>query len=274
MSELLHIDGPRFEENFAKTPFGVTHSLSGHELLGVESIARLADALPESSVEHNRGDIPAVVGDGEAPRLDLTPGEIARTVESNKSWMVLKNIEQDAEYRRLLDGLLDEVAPLVSGREGGMNLREGFIFLSAPNSVTPAHTDHEHNFLLQIRAPKYFHVGRFNDARAGQIQIERMYAGARNLDRLPDDPQLFELGPGDGVYVPPTAPHWVETGDDVSVSLSITFRTPATENASYVHAVNRHLRRAHLSPRPPGRSRVSDQAKAGVFRTLQRVRGG
>jgi hypothetical protein len=43
------------------------------------------------------------------------------------------------------------VAPLVADRDGGMLDRFGFIFLSAPDSTTPSHTDPEHNFPLQVR---------------------------------------------------------------------------------------------------------------------------
>lgn len=273
MSRLLDIDPDQLAEHFARDSFSVRHNVANHELLTVEAVAELADALPAHSVEHNTGKVAAVVGDASVPRADMSPGEVARTIDINSSWMVLKNIEQQPAYHALLDELLDEVTPLVADKEGGMNLREGYIFLSAPNSTTPAHTDHEHNFLLQIRSPKYFHVGSFRDTLTHQLQIEKMYAGTRNLDRLPDDPVLYELHPGDGLYVAPCAPHWVETGDEVSVSLSITFRTPVTERASHVHAVNRHLRRLRMSPAAPGRSARSDRAKDGAFRTMQRVRG-
>ena len=273
MTQLLEIDPTRFESNFARSSFAVTHQLSGHPLLSVEAIAELADELPLVSVEHNKGDIPKVVGDADIDRVDATPGEIARTVETNKTWMVLKRIEQVPRYHALLDEALNEVMPFVSGREGGMNLREGFIFLSAPNSTTPAHTDHEHNFLLQIRGSKDMNVGRFIDRETEQLHIEKMFAGKRNMDRLPDDPTLFALHPGDGVYVPPNAPHWVENGPEVSVSLSITFRTPVTERGAIVHSVNRRLRKLRITPRPPGEHLGTDKAKFALhrgFKTLSR----
>jgi hypothetical protein len=274
VTRLLDIDEGTFHANFAKGSFSVKHSLGDHPLLTVEGVAELADELPETSVEHNTGKVDAVVGDKKVERLDLPPGEIARGIDTNGCWMVLKNIEQVPRYHALLDELLDEVTPFVQDREGGMSLREGFVFLSAPNSTTPAHTDHEHNFLLQVRGPKHFNVGVFHDQQFHQRQIEKMYAGARNLDRLPDDPELYDLKPGDGLYVAPCAPHWVETLDTVSVSLSITFQTPVTQRASQVHAINRHLRRLPIQPKAPGQSQGRDRLKAGAFKTLQRVRGG
>ncbi len=272
MTQLLEIDADRLASNFADEPFSVHHNLAQHELLTVEAVAKLAEQLPANDIEHNRGDVPAVVTAGQVVSVDETPGEIARNIETNGCWMVLKNIEQIPAYHRLLDEALNEVDPLVQGREGGMNLREGYIFLSAPNSTTPAHTDHEHNFLLQIRGSKQMNLGRFADPEVEQLQVEKMFAGDRNMDRLPDEPTAYELSPGDGVYVPPNAPHWVLNGPSVSVSLSITFRTPVTERGAVVHSINRRLRKLKISPRPPGEHIATDKAKFAVHRTLKSLR--
>jgi hypothetical protein len=187
--------------------------------------------------------------------------------------MVLKHIEQDPEYKRLLDETLDEVAPLVNDREGGMHRREGFVFLSAPNSVTPSHIDPEHNFLLQVRGWKEMNVGRFGDPRAEQELLERYYSGGhRNLDWKPEDATTYRLDPGNGIYVPVHAPHFVRNGDSVSVSLSITWFTPAIERAARVHGLNARLRKLGMSPVAPGRRTASDQAKAGAAKALAAAR--
>ena len=274
MTKLLEIDGDRLTTNFAKESFGVKHHLTDHDLLSVESVAELADALPVEKVEHNHGELPKVIDPAEVETIDATPGEIARNIETNGAWMVLKNIEQVPAYHALLDELLDEVAPLVSGREGGMNLREGYVFLSAPGSMTPAHTDHEHNFLLQIRGTKLMNVGHFKDQLTEQLQVERMFGGVRYMDHEPVDPIAYDMHPGDGVYVPPNAPHWVENGPEVSVSLSITFRTPVTERGATVHGVNRRLRKIGLKPRPPGDHLATDKAKVALQRTASSLRRG
>jgi mannose-6-phosphate isomerase-like protein (cupin superfamily) len=269
MTQLLEIDSGQLDSNFAAKPFGVHHNLAQHELLSVESVAQLADQLPADSIEHNQGAAVGVVADGDVPVVEATPGEVARNIETNGCWMVLKNIEQASAYNQLLNETLNEVDPLVEGREGGMNLREGFVFLSAPNSKTPAHTDHEHNFLLQIRGSKQMNIGRFREVEEEQLQVEKMFAGERNMDRLPDDPTAYELQPGDGVYVPPNAPHWVVNGPAVSVSLSITFRTPITERGAVVHSINRRLRQLKVSPRPPGEHLATDKAKFAVHRAIK-----
>ena len=269
MTQLLDIDAPQLSANFANKSFGVHHNLANHELLSVDAVGVLAEKLPSQRIEFNSGDIPTVVGDGPVATIDESPGEIARNIETNGAWMVLKNIELVPEYHRLLDETLDEVTPLVAGREGGMNLREGFIFLSAPNSTTPAHTDHEHNFLLQIRGTKQMNIGRFPDVESEQLHVEKMFAGQRNMDRIPEEPIAYDLTPGDGVYVPPNAPHWVINGGEVSVSLSITFRTPVTERGAVVHSMNRRLRKLNIKPRPPGEHLATDKAKFKVHRGLK-----
>ncbi|MEA2442237.1 MAG: hypothetical protein QOH76_3661 [Thermoleophilaceae bacterium] len=273
MTRLLEIDAEQFATSFAREPFTVRHGLTEHPLLSVESLAQLADRVPSGSVEHNRGDVPEVLSSGEAPREDLSPGEIARGIETNGCWMVLKHIEQDPEYKQLLDETLDEVAPLVNDREGGMHRREGFIFLSAPNSVTPSHIDPEHNFLLQVRGWKEMNVGRFGDPKAEQELLERYYSGGhRNLEWKPEDATTYRLDPGHGIYVPVHAPHFVRNGDSVSVSLSITWFTPSIERDARVHALNARLRKLGISPLAPGRRAASDHAKASAAKALAAAR--
>jgi hypothetical protein len=273
LTRLLNIDAQEFAANFARRPFTVEHALTDHPLLSTESIALLADRIPAASVEHNRGDVPEVLGDADAPRVDLSPGQIARGIETNGCWMVLKRIEQDPEYKRLLDETLDEVAPLVSDREGGMHRREGFIFLSAPNSVTPSHIDPEHNFLLQVRGWKEMHVGSIGDPEKEQALLERYHSGGhRNLDWKPEEATAYRLDPGRGIYVPVHAPHFVRNGDQVSVSLSITWFTPTIERNARVHALNARLRRLGISPKAPGQRVATDKVKAGAAGAMAAAR--
>jgi len=181
--------------------------------------------------------------------------------------MALRNIEQDPVYQALLDELLDEVAPLVEAAEGPMRRREGFIFLSAPGSVTPTHVDPEHNILLQVRGTKEFNVGVFSDRTVEARHLERVYRGGHcNVDQQPDELVTHALAPGDGLYVRPDAPHFVLNGPTPSVSLSITWRTPVIRRAERVHRANGRLRQLHLRPKPPGHSPARDGAKAAVAR--------
>jgi JmjC domain len=272
MTAMLRIEPSDVQAGFARAPFRVGHDLADHPLLQLDRIGTLADALPEDHIEHNLGSVPDVLPGGEAPRLDATPGEIARGIHSNGCWMVIKFIESDPEYNALLNSLLDEVAPLVPQAEGETTRREGFIFLSAPDSTTPAHVDPEHNFLLQIQGVKTMVVGRFPDERSEQLELERHYGGGhRNMQAMFAAPQDFVLEPGDGVYVPVHAPHLVRNGPAPSISLSITWRTAATERAEKAHVANARLRWLGMSPAMPGRRPGADQVKAFAARSVQGI---
>lgn len=264
MTSHLTVDAAAFAAAFGQTSIAVAHDLVGHDLFTLDGLAQLADRLPARSVEHNIGNLPTVVGEDSegVESLDLSPGEIVRTIEANRSWMVLKNVEQDPAYGALLGECLEQVRAL-SEPEGGMMRQEGFVFISAPDSMTPSHVDPEHNFLLQLKGSKEMHVGRFDDPTVEALQLERVYLGGhRNLNQEPDSAHCYTLHPGDGVYVRPDAPHFVQNGPDPSVSFSITWRTPATARASRVHRTNGRMRRLRLSPAPPGRSEPRDRVKA------------
>jgi hypothetical protein len=270
---LLGIDAKALAENFSERPFAVRHRLTEHPLLSLEALAELADRLPTAAIERHRADLDLVTPGG-APELEGPPSQTVREIDTGNTWMVMWYIEQDPEYRALLDTCLDEVQPLVGTRRGGMDRRRGYIFISAPNATTPVHVDPEQNLLLQIRGRKEMNVGRFADPADHRAELERYFDGGnRNLDRMPDLERQFVMDPGDGVYVYPFAPHWVRNGPTASISLSITFRTPQDLRTEHVQHVNARLRRLHLSPRPPGDSRWRDGVKAGAFATARRLRG-
>lgn len=257
---------PEQESDLGRKPFSVKHELVGNSLLTLDSIAELADFLPAESVEHNLGNVPEVLPGGDAPKLDLTPGEIVRTIDTNGCWIVLKHIEQHPDYRRLLADTVGDVSNRIGARDGGLRRREGFIFISAPNSTTPAHFDPEYNFLLQVRGTKDMVVGNFTDDKTAESELERYYGGGhRNIDTMPLDAQTFPLAPGDGVFVPPHAPHVVRNGPEPSISLSVTWYTATSERVGLVHGVNAKLRSLRLSPAPPGRHPAVDRVKATAW---------
>jgi hypothetical protein len=264
-STLLDIEPDAFVAGFGRDPMAVRHNLVGHPLLTLDAIAELADRLPPNAIERHRADLPLVMAGG-AEDLEGRPSETVRGIETNGRWMVLWYIEQDEEYAQLLDACLDEAESVLGGREGGMCQREGFIFLSAPGAVTPVHFDPEHNFLLQIKGMKDMHVCKFPDREAELRELDRYHDGGhRNLEGVPSEGQLFRMHPSDGVYVPSFMPHWVQNGDEASISLSITFRTRTSRRHERVHRMNARMRRLKLSPTPAGVSDRRDRAKEAAY---------
>lgn len=263
----LRVDGEFAKAHQALDPTAIEHRLADHPLLTLEAIADLADRLPRTSIICDTADQPLIVASGPARGLVAHPGDVIRHLDSRRSWLTLLNIEQQAPYRELMDACLDDVAAMVERRPGDMRRRAGFIFVSSPLSVTPAHFDLEHSLLLQISGQKTVTVGRFATRETRHGERERYWSGS--LGRVKDLPiaiATHDLVPGRGVYLPPICPHWVHNGDAVSVSMTLTYFTRDSERELFVEAFNARLRQLHLHPRPPGSSQAVDGAKASAMR--------
>lgn len=254
-------------------PQEVSHQLRSHELLTLESLADLAVSLPEGSVEHNVGALPDVVADGNAPQLELGLHDLITGIEDNGAWCVLKHVERDPRYSALLDACLDEIEDLVSG-PGQAYGREGFIFLSAPGSMTPSHIDPEHNVLLQVQGTKTMVTGSWRSADARALEAERLLRGGhRNLKENVQDPVDHALQPGDGIYVPPYTQHKVINGPALSISLSVTWRSPALADEAKVLRANSYLRKVGVEPSAPGTRSGVDKAKASAMSAAAKAKG-
>lgn len=264
-----------FQASFNRRPFPIKHDLVGHPAFTLERLVELAAKLPPSLVEYNAGDLPLTQDPTKTPQTGLSIEETIRRITDCKSWMVLKRVERDPTYQKILDDCLDQVAPLAPG----MRTRRAFVFISSPGSVTPYHIDHEYNFLLQIRGLK--HMTIFDSSVLSEEAIERFYRGEhRNLvfdQSYTERSRTFDLLPGDGVHVPVNAPHYVKNGPEACISFSITFRTPEGDRRSAVYQVNDKLRRLGLSPRPVGKTPLVDRAKYlgyAVYERVQKRLGG
>jgi hypothetical protein len=252
------------------------HGLCGHPLLTLEALVELAQRIPAKHVEYYRGDVPIGIGGDDTPSNGLSIAETIRRIEQCGSWMVLKYIEQDPEYCALLHAALAPLRALVGDATGAMLKEQGFIFISSPGAVTPFHFDPEHNILMQIRGHKTMTLYPPADPRfAGPESHEAYHAGGhRNLpwqDAFRDAGKPVKLTPGDAVYVPVKAPHWVKNGSEPSVSLSITWRSEWSYHEEYAHGFNGLLRKAGLKPSPPGRFPERNLAKSVGFRAVQKA---
>jgi hypothetical protein len=261
----IELEASEFGAVLGRHPITFTHSLANHGLLTLDAIAELADAWPERWIEHHVADLPFLLPLGDPPRrLDVGAGEVVRGLDHNGCWMVLWFVESVPAYEALLDECLDQVVAVVRARQGSMGRRGANIFLGSAGAVAPAHFDRHHNLLLQIQGSKDVTIGRFDDPATTQREIERHFGSRHNLHQLPENTSTFHLEPGQGLYIPPYAFHWVRGGPEPSVSLSCGFRSPLSERAEMVHTCNIRLRRMGLSPNLPERSALRDRAKAAL----------
>lgn len=255
----------------------LTHDLVDHPLLEREALAALAQDLPARSVEYNRGDLPVgVTGKPEATGLSI--GDTIRNIDTANSWAVLKNIEQDPSYAGMLHELLDEIRDVIEPTTGELLTPQGYIFISSPGAVTPYHFDPEHNILLQLRGTKSMTVFPAGDTRFAPDSVHEAYhtGGARELywnESFNDFGMTFKLEPGDALYVPVMAPHYVRNGPKPSISLSITWRSRWSYDEADARAFNHLLRQYGMKPHPTRRWPRQNRLKALACRVARRIPG-
>jgi hypothetical protein len=102
-----------------------------------------------------------------------------------------------------------------------------------------------------------------------EIALERYYADCVHPTYRAEfeaSAMTFDLGAGDGLHIPVNAPHWVQNGEAVSVSLSVTFRTASSEQRERVYRWNAAPRRMGIAPTPVGKAAWRDVSKAAAQR--------
>jgi hypothetical protein len=220
-------------------------------------------------VIYDTADQALLVPQGGPPRGKLQrPGDVIRHLDENRSWLTLLNIEQLPAYADLMNQCLNEVEPYIADHRSGMLRRVGFVFVSSPNSTTPAHFDIEHSLIMQTQGRKRLTFGRFETVQAERHEVVRYWDGSHGrIESLPPELASYDLIPGVGVYIPPVAPHWVKNGDAISISVTLTFFTPDTDRETVIQAFNARLRRMHISPRYPGDAPLVDRAKVAAMGT-------
>lgn len=266
-----------FAANYPEVPHVLAHELREHPLFEMEALAQLGESLPDRSIEYNRGDLPIGV-DGKPDRPAISIGETIRKIAETGSWAVLKNIEQNPLYAAILADLLEELRPQIEAQTGRMMITQAFVFVSSPNAVTPYHFDPEHNILLQLRGSKVMTQFPAGDARYAPDEIHEGYhtGGPRELtwrEELAKGGREFRIVPGEALFVPVMAPHFVRNGPEPSISLSITWRSEWSFAEADARAFNGVLRRIGVTPRRTGRWPARNLAKAIGWRMLRKLKG-
>jgi quercetin dioxygenase-like cupin family protein len=272
-NKLLEIDADEFGANFNRRPFFIEHSLVDHPLFSLPRLIELSRILPKKLVIYHSGEIRPDTQLYGGAQTGLSSEETIRQIEECRSWMVLRYVEKDPEYRDLVDRVLDEVQVYTDPLDPGMLKRQAFIFITSPKGVTPWHTDPEYSFLFQIRGNKRLKI--VAPPPFSEEQLETYFATTRNPDFRDEYYQMastYDLSAGRALHFPLTVPHWVHNGDQVAISISITFQTYASERRTLVYKANHRLRQRGFKPTPYGKSVSRDSAKFFAFRASRRVK--
>ena len=226
------------------------HSAGLHRDFEPWALQVIGARLPTAWVVVNDGRLPQLCPP--RPNLRFEDGGAALRALYEQCFSVrLYHVNHVPEVGGLVRDVLDQAERILGSYGGGPVRRDASLFCGSPGSTVPIHGDRHDNLLLQLVGTKTVKVWSFLDP--GELaEIERNVGRHLNLEVVPDAFQVFELGPGDGVYLPPYTIHSVECGPEASTALSASFSTVASERAELVHLANRQLRRLHVRPRGPG----------------------
>jgi Cupin-like domain len=275
---LLEADPAVFARDFDKNCSPFTHRLSNSPLFRTDRLLTLARrrARNPGDVYYDAGEIRVDQRWDQTPPCDLPVDELLRRIETAGAFIILRHVQEDPEYAGLLDACMDEIVAL-SGRDLShvMKLRDAIIFINSPHRITTYHIDRECSWLYQIRGRKTISIFDPTDRDVlPEWEIEKFWAVDNNAATYKPQYQsratVFELLPGQGVHIPVGAPHWVQNGPEVSVSLNINFHYLDAITGD-VYRANYWLRRMGLNPTPPRVSAFKDAVKRSVYGPVNRT---
>lgn len=213
---------------------------------------------------------------------DLSGAEILDAVKAGRIWLNLRAVNQhDKAYAELADAVFGEV----EARIGRRTLRRDIgLLISSPHVQVFYHLDVPLVMLWQLRGSKtvwlYPPCAPFVD----EAQIERIVL-KETAEQFDYDPawdasaERVVLKPGMMVTWPQNAPHRIENGGMMNVSLSMEFMTPAALMRANVLYTNGMLRRTfgarpalHSAPDPRALAKVAAARAWKAFRPGERAR--
>jgi hypothetical protein len=266
---LLPLSG-EFREKFNRQDFIFEHGLGHHPLFNLTSLIGLAQRIPKYKdfVYWQNGRIKLSERWEVNPAKRLSLEETIKGIAHNDSLVILKHAEQDEIFGPVLREILQRIFSFTSPpAQQDIVLGESLIFINSPKRLTAYHLDLESNFLLQVAGEKLIHVHDCADRSITPHQeLENFCGGDHNgaifKPEREGDAHFYRLRPGQGVHFPSTAPHWVENGNEVSISININFDLVSIHRRmKRVYSVNRVMRRLGLQPAPPGTSALRDALK-------------
>jgi len=280
LQDVLWDEQSQFARNYNRSSFSFNHGLWGHPLLELPSLVALSQRRPDDA-EHaywSHGSV--AVADrwekGRTRQHDL-PGTIAN-IAKNDSLVLLRHVERDPLLGPLMRSLLSRVVQL-SGPEMRQDVITGraTILIASPGRITAYHIDADCNHLLQVAGDKLISVFDHTDrSLTPHEELEDYYCGdfngARPKEHRQNEAKVYRLGPGRGVHIPCTAPHWARNGDNVSVAVSLNFDLRSGERLAHLYQLNRQLRHLGIRPRPPGESAWRDRLKLASSGGMAAVR--
>jgi hypothetical protein len=178
---------------------------------------------------------------------DLSGAELLEAARRGRIWLNLRAVnEHDRDYAELCEEIFADkarFAPHVKTFKRDLGL-----LISSPHAQVFYHLDVPLVSLWQIRGNKTVYLYPPQAPYVGPENIERLVL-RETAEQFAFDPawdegaQVIDFAPGMMVTWPQNAPHRIVNGDNLNVSLSVEFMTPAAVARANVIYANGKLRR-------------------------------
>ena len=245
--------------------FSFRHSLGNYPTLTVPGIQKLTERLLQ---EKRFDQVYCRVAGATWGSDTINHEKVLETIESLQTagvWLRLTRVDEiNEELRDTCETFYADLSKLLN-QDIKSQVMKTFVtlFVSSPNAITPYHIDHTWNFLLQICGRKTVHLFDQNDPRIlKQEDREAHYWNRFSIAQNNSVPGIaYELTPGVGAHHPVHAPHWVQNGPEISVSLSFGLCLHTSNDEAKIHQMNFLLRKLGLKPAPLHQSKWRDSLK-------------
>ena len=265
------------KQNLGKLTFQGTHNAHHLGRFSDAKLIELLDQYPRDKLGIYRFPSYAKAAQkaehGCAPTL--TGAEIMKAVNDGKIWLNLRAVNKELPEYQALAGTIFEQLKAASGTA---TFKEDVgVLISSPNIHVHYHLDIPLVCLVQLRGEKKISIyptgapfvepGQLSDFALRRQDEQMTYSKSFDAEAT-----VISLKPGLAVTWPQTAPHRVQNGNSVNVSLSCEFMTLEgilKANALYTNA---SLRKENSTRAVfPKKLNASALAKAGTARVLKKL---
>lgn len=262
-----------------KMNFDFTHNLSNHPLLNYDQLKRLALRHPDIRFNHSKlsrsQNLDTVIRDCPS---DKSLTEALDNIQNADACIVIREVQKDQEYKKLIDEILKNIQRETKLKSSQMRNVNAWIFITSPGGVTPYHRDQETVFFYHLAGKKKFYLWDHHDKEVVTQEENEFFHGVNKLketkyrDHIMEKSMVYDLTPEKGLYIPATAPHMVENGnEEFTISLSLTFMSDNDYRIRRIYKINQLLRKIRIKPRDINQSKIIDASKLMAHAALRSV---
>ncbi|WP_084399976.1 hypothetical protein [Henriciella aquimarina] len=264
-------------KSFGSDILQASHTLDQSPLFCDAALAALLDAYPRDQLgiwtfgEHGEGEEAPVRG--RAP--DLSGEELMQAVRRGRIWLNLRAVNAKvSDYGPTADAIFGSLEQ-ASGQK--VFKRDMGVLISSPGVNVHYHLDIPLVSLFQIRGEKTMWVYPATvdfapDERLESIVLREQEEGLTFRQAFETSARRIDMKPGMAVTWPQTAPHRVQNGDMLNVSLSCEFMTlPGLIRANALYANGKLRRQFGAHPKRPNGLTPATLGKAALARLMKQA---